>query len=129
MGKTPATGTRVWWMIFSVIIGGGAFAIGGIGPGVFAFALAGICVVVAVRFERNLQVSVRDRPGARASDGKVERFRRLWLVSLVLVLVGVVIGFVSGGKWAGIIVLACAVAVGLGGAVALIVMRDQDKRP
>jgi FtsH-binding integral membrane protein len=128
MGKMPVTATRAWWVIFSLIVAGGAFALGGVGPAVFAFALAGICVVMAVRYERRQRVSVRERLASRASEEQVERFRRLWLVSLVLVLVGVVIAFVSGGTWAGTVALACAVAVGVGGAVALVIMRNRDER-
>jgi hypothetical protein len=74
-------------------------------------------------------MSVRDRPGAHASEEIVERFRRLWLVSLVAILVGVAIAFVSGGTRAGTVALACAVAVGLSGAVALAVMRSRDGQP
>ena len=101
---------------------------GGIGPGVFGFVLAGICVVAAVRFERRFRTSARDRPGAHASEEIVERFRRLWLISLAAILLGVAIAFVSVGTRAGTVALACGILFVASGAVALAVMRNRDGR-
>jgi hypothetical protein len=113
-------------MIFPFIVGGGAFAIGGIGPGVFAFVLAGICVVITGGFERRFERSVRDSPGSHASEDIVGRFRRLWLVSLIVVLLGVVIIFVGGGMRAGAVALVCGIIFVAGGAVALAIMRNRE---
>jgi hypothetical protein len=37
----------VWWMTFPLLVGAGAFALGGVARGVFAFVLACVCVVIA----------------------------------------------------------------------------------
>jgi amino acid permease len=73
MSAKPPTATRVWWMIFPVLVGAGAFALGGIGPGVFALVLAGICSAVAARFDRRLRVRASDRTSTRPREEVSER--------------------------------------------------------
>jgi hypothetical protein len=125
MSKSPATGTRVWWMIFPFIVGAGAFAIGGIGPGVFAFVLAGICSVIAARFDKRSHVRVGDRISAQAREGMSEQFRRWWLVSVIAVAVGVTIVYVGVGVLAGTVALVCGILFVAGGAGALAITRDR----
>jgi hypothetical protein len=41
-----------WRVAFPLLVGGGAFALGGIGPGIFGLAMGVLCVVLAARIEK-----------------------------------------------------------------------------
>jgi hypothetical protein len=125
MNTKPTIGTRVWWMIFPLLVGAGAFALGGIGPGAFAFILAGICSVVAARLDARLRVRASDPTAAQVRAETFERFRRWWLIAVAAVVVGVGTTFVAAGTRAGVVTLVCAVALVAGGRVALAAMRDR----
>src|ERR1039458_3669612 len=88
--------TLAWFMAFPVLVGVGAFALGGIGPGVFAFVLAGVSSTMAMRFYGRLRVGVGER-----REEASEQFRRLWLVMLAAVAIGVATTFASASPRAG----------------------------
>lgn len=129
MGTKPATATIAWWVVFPFLVGGGAFALGGIGAGIFGFAASGLGVAIAVRFDTRLRAQVSDLPSAQAGEARVEQFRWLWLIALAAVLAGVATALLGGGATAGAVAAACLVAVGVGGGVALVVMRHRGGQP
>jgi FtsH-binding integral membrane protein len=122
MAKRP-TGAQLWLIAFPLLAGGGAFVKGGIGPGVFCYAIAAVAAVFAARVDRRSRVSTHHEAGDRAKGAAVQ-FRRWWLAGVVAVAVGVVMVYVSEGTKAGTVALALGVAFVCFGAVALLVMRQ-----
>jgi hypothetical protein len=130
MGTRPSTAKIAWWVAFPFLVGGGAFAFGGIGPGLFAFAASGLSVAMAVRIDRRLrtQLKVNEFTSAQPGRARVAQFRRLWLMALAAVLAGVVTVVISGGTATGTVAAACLVAVGVGGGTAAAVTRRRGGR-
>lgn len=50
MDARPSPWLWLWWISFPLMVAGGAYAMGGIGPGLFGLVLAGIGTVVGARF-------------------------------------------------------------------------------
>ena len=126
MGKRPGTGTRAWRVTFPFMVGAVVFALGGIWRGVGAVAFTGIAVVIAARIDNRSHVGAGDRISPQSGEEMFTRFRRLWLVSLAAILVGVAIAFASGGTRAGTVALACGILFVAGGAVALAIMSKNE---
>jgi hypothetical protein len=110
-------------MIFPLLVGAGAFALGGVGPAVLGLVIAGGAVVIAVRMDRTPPAG--DQTNAQASPALVERFRRLWLMSVVAAVLGTALIYVGAGTEAGTVALVFAVLFVASGAVALVVMRKR----
>jgi hypothetical protein len=110
-------------MTAPVLVGAGAFALGGIGPGVFAFVLAGLSTATGARFYRRSRI----RLGERFNEEAPEQFRRLWLVTLAAGAIGVAMTFASAGPRAGVAALALWIALVASGAVVLAVTRHRGE--
>ena len=110
-------------MTFPILVGAGAFALGGFGPGVFAIVLAAVCTTMAARLYRRWRIEADERVSAEAS----EQFRRLWLVMLAAVAIGVATTFASAGPKAGAVAVALWVALVASGAGVLAVTRHRGE--
>jgi hypothetical protein len=128
MRRKPPTGTQLWTVAFPFIIGGGTFALGGVGPGLFGFVIGALAVVLAARINIGSPAPAHGQADTRANDARAQ-FRRWWLVSLVAVAVGVPAAYLSGGAASGTIALVAAVLIVVGGAAALAVMRSGGRGP
>jgi hypothetical protein len=128
MRPKPPAGTQLWRGTFPFIVGGGTFALGGIGPGLFGFALSALAVVLAARINIGSPAPAHGHADTRVKDARAQ-FRRWYLVCLVAVAVGMPAAYLTGGAASIGFALVAAVLIVVGGAAALAVMRRGDGGP
>lgn len=128
MDAWPSPWLWLWWISFPLMVAGGMYAIGGIGPGVCGLVLAGVGTVVGARFHirRAMPDSDQAATPTDAHGAPLVLFRRLWLLVMLAVALALLIAIASTGVQVATVVIACGVLVLVGGAVALAVMHKTD---
>lgn len=137
MEQNSISGPQLWRVVVPLLAGGVAFALGGVGPGLFTLALAGIASAAAGRFQGMSATQSGDQANGTAHvptssanmPSSPERRRQLaarflgcWLVSIVAFALAVPLAY-AGSPAAGTAVLVCGLVVVISGAIALVVMR------
>jgi hypothetical protein len=122
-------------LAYTLMTGGGAFALGGVGPALLAVVVAGTVTAIAARSQPTSDRQSPDEttrsdtaaaPSAptRAKPGRDQpaaRFRRGWLLCVAAVAGAVPLAYAAGST-VGTVILVSGLLMILSGAVALIVM-------
>jgi hypothetical protein len=123
MGARRPIAVIAWLVLAPFLVGGVAFAFGGLGAGIFGLVSGALVVGLAVRFDKKIRIRLTGFCGGEASEPRVEQFRRWWMIALAAAAIAVGTAFLSCGAEGGAVAAACLVVVGVGGGVALAVMR------
>jgi hypothetical protein len=130
MGARNSPWLWLWWISFPLLVAGAMYAMGGIGAALFGLLLVGISTAVAARWyiRHEMPGTTRTAPLPNTSGAPAVQFRRLWLVLMFALIVGVVIAIASNGIRAATLAIACGgLLILVGGAVALAVMNKSDR--
>ncbi|HWF51559.1 MAG TPA: hypothetical protein VG294_13050 [Solirubrobacteraceae bacterium] len=117
----------LWSIGFPLIVAGGAYAVGGLGPGLVGLVLAGVSSAVGARFLIRHGMPGTNRTATGTHEAPAVLFRRLWLVLVFAVIVGLLIAIATIGVHAATVAMACCgLLILVGGGVALAVMNKTD---
>jgi hypothetical protein len=124
MGARPSPWLWLWLISFPLMTAGVAYALGGLGTGIFDLVIVSIVTVATARFQLR-----RGMPGTHpatptsAQPAPLVLFRRSWLLVIVAVALALPIVVASTGiSTATVVIACCALVILVSGAVALAVM-------
>jgi hypothetical protein len=127
-------------LAYTLMTGAGAFALFGVGPGLFAVVIAGTATAIAARSQQTSdrqspdETTRRDTAAAPSAPTPPKRgrkqpaalFLRWWLLCVAAVAAAVPLAYAAGST-VGTVILVSGLLMILSGAVALIVTRGSSK--